>query len=79
MISQSIRSKRMAAGISGAAVCRVAPISRSKLSDIERGNVTATPEELRRIDEAIDQIIRTRQHLAKLADEAGLSLAGVRL
>lgn len=38
-----------------------------------------TPQDLQRIDSAIDQILRTRQHLAKLATEAGLSLTGLRL
>ncbi len=50
-----------------------------KLSDIEREYVTATPEALQQIDVAIDEIVRTREHLAKLAEEAGLSLIGVRL
>jgi transcriptional regulator with XRE-family HTH domain len=54
-------------------------ISRARLSDIERGHVTPTPEDLRRIDAAIDGIIETRRHLAELAHEAGLSLTGVRL
>lgn len=79
MTAKSLRAKRAAAGIPGHAVCQRAGIPRSRLSDVEREYVSATPEELRRIDEAIDQILRTKQHLAKLADEAGLSLTGVRL
>jgi len=79
MTAKNIRAKRAAAGIPGYAVCKLARISRAKLSDIERGNVNATPEDLQRIGSAIDQILRTRQHLAKLATEAGLSLTGVRL
>jgi transcriptional regulator with XRE-family HTH domain len=75
----NIRAKRVAAGIAGYAVCRVAGISRARLSDIERENVTATPEDLRRIEAAIDGIIETRRHLARLAEQAGLSLTGVRL
>lgn len=77
--AKGLRAKRAAAWIPGHAVCRVAGISRAKLSDIERENVAATVDDLQRIDAAIDQIIHTRQHLAKLASEAGLSLAGVRL
>jgi hypothetical protein len=76
---KSLRAKRTAAGIPGHAVCQLVAISRAKLSDIEREYVTATPEELQRIDGAIEQILRTRQHLEKLAAEAGLSLRGVRL
>jgi transcriptional regulator with XRE-family HTH domain len=75
----NIRAKRVTAGIAGYAVCQVAGISRARLSDIERENITATPEDLHRIDAAINGIIETRRHLAKLAEEAGLSLTGVRL
>jgi hypothetical protein len=53
--------------------------SRARLSDIEREYVTATPEDLGRIEAAIDWIIETRRHLAELAEQAGLSLTGVRL
>ena len=79
MTAKTLRAKRAAAGIPGHAVCQLAAISRAKLSDIERENVIVTPEDLQRIDSAIDQILRTRQHLAKLATEAGLSLTGLRL
>jgi transcriptional regulator with XRE-family HTH domain len=74
-----LRTKRAAAGIPGYAICQVAGISRAKLSDIERGYVTATVEDLLAVDAAIDGIIETRRHLAKLAEQAGLSLTGVRL
>jgi hypothetical protein len=76
---KNLRTKRVTAGIPGQPVCQVAGISRAKLSDIEREYVVATPEELRRIDAAIDQIVRTKQDVARLATEAGLSLIGVRL
>lgn len=79
MTATNIRAKRAAAGITGHAVCRLARISRAKLSDIEREHVIAPPGDLQRIDSAIDQIFRTRQHLARLATEAGLSLTGLRL
>ena len=79
MTAKMIRTKRVAAGIPGHAVCRVARISRTKLSDIEQEYAISTPEELQRIDDAIEQILDTRKHLAKLAADAGLSLNGVRL
>ena len=79
MTAKNLRAKRAAAGITGHAICQLAGLSRAKLSDIEREHVIATPEDLQRIDGAIDQILRTRQHLAKLATEAGLSLTGLRL
>jgi transcriptional regulator with XRE-family HTH domain len=79
MTAAYLKTKRAAAGIPGYAVCQVAGISRAKLSDVERGYVTASPEDLRRIDSAIEQIVDTRRHLAKFAADAGLSLTGVRL
>ena len=79
MTPKTLRAKRAAAGIPGSALCQIAGIARSKLSDIEREYVAATPEELQRIDTAIDEILRTRRHLTKLATEAGLSLTGIRL
>jgi transcriptional regulator with XRE-family HTH domain len=74
-----VRAKRAAAGISGEAVCRVAGFSRSKLCNIECENVSATREELFRIEAAIDQIIRNRQRVTQLANDAGVSLIGVQL
>lgn len=79
MTGADLKTKRSAAGISGYAICQIAGISRAKLSDVERGYVTAPPEELHRIDCAIDQVLNTRQHLAALATEAGLNLTGIRL
>jgi transcriptional regulator with XRE-family HTH domain len=76
---RALRSKRTAAGIVGQSVCQIAGISRAKLSDIEREYVAATSEELQRIDAAINQILNTKEHVARLATEAGLSLIGVRL
>lgn len=79
MTPKNLRAKRAAAGIAGQAVCQVAGISRAKLSDIEREYIIGSPEELKRIEAAIDEIVRTRQQLANLAADAGLSLVGVRL
>jgi transcriptional regulator with XRE-family HTH domain len=79
MTAKAIRAKRAAAGITGQDICQLAGISRAKRSDIEREYIATSPEELQRIDGAIEQILRTRQHLAKLATEACLSLVGLRL
>ena len=79
MTAKDLRAKRAAAGIPGHAVCQLAHISRAKLSDVERGYVTASLEELQSIDCAIERIVATRQHIAALATKAGLSLTGIRL
>lgn len=59
MTSKDLRSKRVVAGIPGHAVCQHSGIPRSRLTGIERGYVTATPDELHRIENAIDQIIHS--------------------
>lgn len=79
MAANNVRAKRAAAGIPGHAVCAITGISRARLSDIELDHVVATPDDLARIDAAIDGILETRRQLARLAADAGLSLTGVRL
>lgn len=79
MTAADLKTKRAAAGIPDYAVCQVAGISQTKFSDVERGYITVSPENLQRINKAIEQIISTRRHLSKLASDGGLSLAGVRL
>lgn len=79
MTAKNLRAKRATAGISGQVVCQVSGISRAKLSDIEREYIVATPEELQRINDAIEQVLQTRQGLTKLAEDAGMALTGIRL
>jgi len=79
LTTDELRAKRAAAGIPGHAVCQLSGISRARLSDIERGYLTASLEDLNRIDAAIERILSTRRQLTRLAIDAGLSLTGVRL
>lgn len=79
LTSRELRAKRVAAGISGYAVCRVTGDSRSKLSAIERGEWGATEQNLQRISDAIDLIIKNRQRIAQLARTEGIDLIGVGL
>lgn len=74
---KKLRSRRVEARISGHAVCSRVGKSRSWLSDVENGHAIATPDELAKIDEAINQIISTRRQVESMAASAGLSLAGV--
>jgi transcriptional regulator with XRE-family HTH domain len=53
------------------AVCRKAGISRSRLSEIERGYITPPPEELVQIDFALDELIRTKRKMAAVAAAEG--------
>lgn len=74
-----LKSKQAAAGLAGYAVCQVAGISRARLSDVERGYVVASVQEMDRIAAAIEQILQTKQYLAAVASKAGLSLRGIHL
>ncbi len=78
MTAKNLRAKRAAAGITGQAVCQITGISRARLTDIECGNIVAASDDLC-IDDSIEQILRTRRGLAKLATDAGMSLTGIRL
>jgi transcriptional regulator with XRE-family HTH domain len=67
----TIKSKRIAAGIAGHVLCKKLAIARSRLSDLERGYVTATPEEFARIDAALDDLIRTKGVIQQTAAALG--------
>ena len=75
MITASkLKSKRMAAGISGSLICQQTRMSRSRLSDIERGYVIPDSEELARIENVISEIVQNREKLVRLATKAGVPL-----
>jgi hypothetical protein len=78
MNGQELRVKRVTAGISGDVLHQAIGVHPSRLSRIERGSLRPAPGEMERLGAAIEDIIETRQHLAKLATEAGLDLRGVR-
>ena len=52
-----LKAKRLAAGISGSVLCAKIGLSRSRLSLIERGHVCPAPEELARLEAALDELI----------------------
>jgi transcriptional regulator with XRE-family HTH domain len=73
----TIKAKRVAAGIAGHVLCKKLAIARSRLSDIERGYVTATDAELARFDAALDELIRAQSVLRQTAAALGWPVAGV--
>lgn len=73
----TIKAKRVAAGIAGHVVCKKLGIARSRLSDIERGYVTANDAELARIDAALEDLIRAQSILKQTAAALGWPVAGV--
>ena len=67
----TIKAKRTAAGIAGSIICKRIGMARSRLSDIERGYVTPSREELARIAAALDELIEAKSFLDKIAASVG--------
>jgi inorganic triphosphatase YgiF len=72
----TLRNKRVSAGISGHALCAKLDFGRSKLTVIERGYSLADPNELARIDRALDELITAKQEIQRAAAAAGWPLTG---
>ena len=67
----TIKAKRVAAGIAGHVLCKRLSIARSRLSDIEREYITVPTDELVRLDAALEDLIRTQAILRKTAAALG--------
>jgi len=52
-------------------------MARSRLSDIERGYVTAAPDDLARIQAALDDLIRAKKIVQATAAAVGWPVGGV--
>jgi hypothetical protein len=68
MVGKTLRAKRIGAAISG---CLKAGIGRSRLSDIERGHVQPSEQEIARLHAAVDELLRARQRVEAVAAEVG--------
>ena len=72
MIDASIlKRKRTVAGIPGKILCNKIGIARSRLSDIERGYIAASLDELARIDRALDELIEAKSFIDRVAASVG--------
>lgn len=71
MKGQKLKEQRISARIPGSVLCRKARIHRSRLSDIERGYVQPSDEELARLERALRELIGARQKVAAVAEEVG--------
>ena len=67
----TIKAKRIAAGIVGKILCNKCGIARSRLSDIERGYVRASAEELARMDATLDELIQAKTLIDTVATSLG--------
>ena len=66
--------RRVASGIAGRLVSGRAGIERSRLSDIERGYVRPRPDELNRLERALNELIKAKGEVEKVAAEMGWPL-----
>jgi transcriptional regulator with XRE-family HTH domain len=73
-----LKVKRLTAGIPGSVLCVKIGLSRSRLSLIERGYVNPVPEELARINSALDQLIRAKAVIEQVAASIGWPIPGSR-
>lgn len=70
-IGSELQVRRSAARIAGSLVCLRAGITRSRLSDIERGYVTAKPDEVARISSSLDDLERAKRKVAAIIAAEG--------
>jgi len=71
MSGAEIMQRRKRSGLAGFLVCRKSEICRSRLSDIERGYVQPTADEVQRIESAITGLTLAREQIARTAAEVG--------
>lgn len=71
----NLTQARRGSGLSGIAVCRKAGISRTRLSDLERGHTIPSPRELERIASAIGELLAAQTEVRQLAVQLGLEPA----
>jgi hypothetical protein len=74
MHETDLRIARAHLGIPGVVVCRMARISRSRLSEIERGHVQPTAEERHRLTETIDRLAKAKKAVTDVAAKVGWPL-----
>lgn len=78
MNTQTIRCTRLAAEISASLLAARARVNRTRFSQIERGYVEPTREELQRLTDALEQLIRAKAIVQDAAASVGWPLGGVR-
>jgi len=68
----AIKSKRIQAGIAGHILCsKLGDYARSRLSGIENGYLKVKPEELARLDAALDDLIQAKSFIDRAAASVG--------
>jgi hypothetical protein len=77
MGGQEIRVRRVTARIPGRLLCLRARLDRGRLSDIERGYVQPSSDEMARLCVALEELIEARGKVAKCAVECGWPIAAL--
>jgi transcriptional regulator with XRE-family HTH domain len=72
----TLKAKRIAAGIAGSVLCKKFGMARSRLSDIERGYVTASPDQLAHLEAALNELIKAKTVIAQVATSLGWPVGG---
>jgi predicted transcriptional regulator len=71
MTIKELRTGRIAAGVSGRMLCLRARVDRTKLSHYEQNYLTPKPEEMLRLEKALDELISAKQRVASYAMQVG--------
>jgi predicted transcriptional regulator len=71
MTSQELRAKRVGQAIPARLIAPRAHVSCSRLSDIERGYVSPSEDELARIADALEELIAARKEVQAVAKRVG--------
>jgi transcriptional regulator with XRE-family HTH domain len=79
MNGQEIRLRRVTARIPGRLLCLRARVERGRLSDIERGYVQPSADEMARLCGALEELVEARRKLAEYAEECGWPIAALPL
>jgi ribosome-binding protein aMBF1 (putative translation factor) len=77
MTANEIRTKRLTAGITSTLLARHAEMDRSKLSHIERGYLDASPQELRKLERALNELVRRKKRVDAYAQRCGWPAAAM--
>jgi len=77
MNTQTLRSARVAAEIPASLLAAKAKVNRTRLSQMERGYVQPTENELRRLSQALAQLIHARAVVQSAAASVGWPMGGV--
>jgi hypothetical protein len=78
MTIEELRSKRIAAEIPATLLATRAKVNRCRLSNIERRYTQPTEDELRRLNAALEELIKAKSAVDRVAASVGWPVGGAR-